>query len=133
MGADRLSVFIAALTDGVTFADIPEKLRTVEFADIWSRYIIDRENIRGEKLQTDTVLFILEFLKYEPDPIACVDYAHRHGNKSIRPIDEIGWRYYKSLKAKDRYAQRTSRRTREHTGQKITDTVYKPRPMFIQG
>ncbi len=131
MSKEHLADFIAALTDDLTQEHVPENLRTVDFADIWARYIIDRQNIRGEILRTDTIILILQFLKYEPDPVAVVGYAHQHGNKSIRPIDEIGLRYYKTRKPAERYAQRTSRKTRAHNGQKITDTVFKPRPIFI--
>lgn len=110
---------IANLTTPINDSDVPEILRTPNFAYTWFRYLFYRFHTHGEILSADTLRLQLEFLAGEEEHYGQAEQILKqsimNNTKSLYPITK--------RQGKKEYAQRTSRATRAAGNDTVTDTV----------
>ena len=124
---------IANFSTPVAIDAVPERMLDVELALEYWRYLKYRFETYNETLMAIVITAQLAWLADEPDPEAVIKFNIKHGNKSLRPIDNYGHEQYKLIPSGERYAVRASRASRTDKTKPISDTVMAPRSQFKFG
>ncbi len=124
---------IAQYSTPVAIDAVPVRMLDVDLALEYWRYLKYRFETYGETLNAEVIAAQLAWLADEPNPLAVIKFNIKHGNKSLRLLDNYGIEQYKKFKPNLRYAVRASRATRSDTSQPIGDTVLAPRSQLKIG
>lgn len=137
--SNNIAILIAATGGaakrGVTPADVPERLQTYEFAEVWREYVERRQRQYGEIMSAATIRAAWLFIADETDPVEVVIRACNSRNrqrcfKQFVPLTET--ELWKQMPPNVRYAQRSHRWERSSSRNEVADTVFAPRSVVVE-